>query len=74
MIKFTKKCKMAENHFCGVLGGVFLLRGGLKILIGAPDVPFLVPPKKGPKYQAVFLVFWIQNHRPDQIYEYTSLK
>ena len=29
----------------GVLGGVFVLKSGLKILIRAPQVPFLVPPK-----------------------------
>ena len=29
----------------GVLGGVFVLKSGLRILIRAPQVPFLVPPK-----------------------------
>ena len=29
----------------GVLGGVFVLKSGLRILIRAPEVPFLVPPK-----------------------------
>ena len=29
----------------GVLGGVFVLKSGLRILIRAPKVPFLVPPK-----------------------------
>ena len=29
----------------GVLGGVFVLKSGLRILIWAPKVPFLVPPK-----------------------------
>ena len=29
----------------GVLGGVFVLKSGLIILIRAPQVPFLVPPK-----------------------------
>ena len=29
----------------GVLGGVFVLKSGLRILIQAPQVPFLVPPK-----------------------------
>ena len=29
----------------GVLGGVFVLKSGLRILIWAPQVPFLVPPK-----------------------------
>ena len=29
----------------GVLGGVFVLKSGLRILIPAPQVPFLVPPK-----------------------------
>ena len=28
----------------GVLGGVFVLKSGLRILIRAPEVPFLVPP------------------------------
>ena len=47
---------MAKNHFSGVqigsksvemrvLGGVFVLKSGLRILIRAPEVPFLVPPK-----------------------------
>ena len=30
----------------GVLGGVFVLKSGLRILIRAPQVPFLVPPKR----------------------------
>ena len=30
----------------GVLGGVFVLKSGLRILIRAPEVPFLVPPKR----------------------------
>ena len=29
----------------GVLGGVFVLKSGLRILIRAPQVPFVVPPK-----------------------------
>ena len=29
----------------GVLGGVFVLKSGLRILIRAPQVPFSVPPK-----------------------------
>ena len=29
----------------GVLGGVFVLKSGLRILIRASQVPFLVPPK-----------------------------
>ena len=29
----------------GVLGGVFVLKSGLRILIWAPQVPFSVPPK-----------------------------
>ena len=29
----------------GVLGGVFVLKSGLRILIWAPEVPFSVPPK-----------------------------
>ena len=29
----------------GVLGGVFVLKSGLRILIRAPEVPFSVPPK-----------------------------
>ena len=28
----------------GVLGGVFVLKSGLRILIQAPEVPFSVPP------------------------------
>ena len=54
---------MAKNHFSevqncsqsvqmGVLGGVFVLKSGLRILIQAPQVPFSVPPKR-PKW-----VFW----------------
>ena len=30
----------------GVLGGVFVLNSGLRILIQAPEVPFSVPPKQ----------------------------
>ena len=29
----------------GVLGGVFVSKSGLRILIWAPEVPFSVPPK-----------------------------
>ena len=29
----------------GVLGGVFVLKSDLRILIWAPEVPFSVPPK-----------------------------
>ena len=29
----------------GVIGGIFVLKSGLRILIRAPQVPFLVPPK-----------------------------
>ena len=36
----------------GVLGGVFVLKSGLRILIWAPQVPFSIPPKR-PKW--VFL-------------------
>ena len=36
----------------GVLGGVFVLKSGLRILIRAPQVPFLVPPKTH------FWLFW----------------
>ena len=54
--KLTKINKMAKNHFSGVqngsqsvemgvLGGVFVLKSGLRILIRAPEVPFSVPPK-----------------------------
>ena len=54
--KMTKINKMAKNHFSGaqsgsqsvkmgVLGGVFVLKSGLRILIWAPQVPFSVPPK-----------------------------
>ena len=48
---------MAKNHFSGVqngsqsvymgvLGGVFVLKSGLRVLIRAPQVPFSVPPKE----------------------------
>ena len=30
----------------GVLGGVFVLKSGLRILIQAPEVPFSVRPKR----------------------------
>ena len=54
--KMTKINKMAKNHFSGVqinsqsvkmgvLGGVFVFKSGLRILIWAPKVPFSVPPK-----------------------------
>ena len=54
--KMTKINKMAKNHFSGVqngsqsvsmgvLGGVFVLKSGLRILIRAPEVPLSVPPK-----------------------------
>ena len=47
---------MAKNHFSGVqngsqsvymgvLGGVFVLKSGLRILIRVPEVPFSVPQK-----------------------------
>ena len=29
----------------GILGGVFVLKSDLRVLIWAPQVPFLVPPK-----------------------------
>ena len=29
----------------GVLGGVFVMKSGLRILIWAPEVPFSAPPK-----------------------------
>ena len=52
----TKINKMAKNHFSGVqygsqsvfmgvLGGIFVLKSGLRILIRASEVPFLVLPK-----------------------------
>ena len=55
--KMTKINKMTKNHFSGVqngsksvfkgvLGGVFVLKSGLRILIRAPEVPFSVPPKR----------------------------
>ena len=48
---------MAKNHFSRVqngsqsvkmvvLGGVFVLKSGLRILIRALEVPFLGPPKR----------------------------
>ena len=51
-----QKYKMAKNHFSGVqngsqsvlmgvLGGVFVLKSGLRILIRTPEVPFSVPSK-----------------------------
>ena len=51
-----QKYKMAKNHFSGskmvpkvfkwgFLGGIFVLKSGLRILIRAPEVPFSVPPK-----------------------------
>ena len=42
----------------GVLGGVFVLKSGLRILIWAPQVPFLVPktPKTG--HFGCFWLFW----------------
>ena len=33
----------------GVLGGVFVLKSGLRILIRAPQMPFWYPPKR-PKW------------------------
>ena len=65
--KMTKINKMAKNHFSGVqngsksvemgvLGGVFVLKSGRRILIRAPEVPFSVPPKT-PK-MGVFGYFW----------------
>ena len=58
---------MAKNHFSGVqngsqsvkmgvLGGIFVLKSGFRILIRAPQVPFLVPPKK-PGQNGSILVF-----------------
>ena len=43
----------------GVLGGVFVLKSGLRILIRAPQVPFLVPPKR-PKW-AILGVFGVRK-------------
>ena len=54
--KISKKRKMAKNHFSraeigslgvflGVLGASWVSKSGLGILIWAPEVPFLVPPK-----------------------------
>ena len=54
--KMTKINQMAKNHFSGVqinsqsvkmgvLGGVFVFKSGLRILIWALKVPFSVPPK-----------------------------
>ena len=43
----------------GVLGGVFVLKSGLRILIRAPEVPFSVPPitpKMG--HFGCFWLFW----------------
>ena len=44
----VEKCK---NEYCfyiymGVLGEVFVLKSGIRILIQAPEVPFSVPPKQ----------------------------
>ena len=55
----------------GVLGGVFVLKSGLRILIRAPEVPFSVPPKT-PK-MGVFGYFGVTEngknlHRPKKIY------
>ena len=57
---------MAKNHFSevqngsqsdemGVLGGLFVLKSGLRILIRAPQLPFLVPPKRQKWAILVFL-------------------
>ena len=48
----------------GVLGGIFVLKSGLRILIRAPQVPFLVPPKT-PKmgHFGCLLLFWGSTHR-----------
>ena len=45
----------------GVLGGVFVLRSGLRILIWAPQVPFSVPPKKAQNgsFLAILLILVI---------------
>ena len=50
--KMTKINKLAKNHlsgvqngYVGVLEGVFVLKSGLRILIRAPQVPFIGTPK-----------------------------
>ena len=53
----------------GVLGGVFVLKSGLRILIWAPQVPFLVPPKT-PK-MGHFGCFWLFMTTVDKIIIYT---
>ena len=44
----------------GVLGGVFVLKSGLRILIQAPEVPFSVPPKT-PQIGSFWLFLAIEN-------------
>ena len=48
----------------GVLGGVFVLKSGLRILIRAPEVPFSVPPKKPKTPKMTHVVFKIRNPLP----------
>ena len=58
----------------GVLGGVFVLKSGLRILIRAPQVPFSVPPKRpkwvflaiGPR-KSDFWPFYFLGHFPIEI-------
>ena len=46
----------------GVLGGVFVLKSGLRILIRAPEVPFSLPPGK-----VIFGHFIFFGHFPIEI-------
>ena len=50
LIYLLGRVEKNKSEFClyvymGVLGEVFVLKSGLRILIQAPEVPFLVPPK-----------------------------
>ena len=49
ILQILKVIFLADHPSCdhseSVLGGVFVLKSGLRILIRAPEVPFSVPPK-----------------------------
>ena len=55
----------------GVLGGVFVLKSGLRILIRAPQVPFLVPPKT-PKMGHNLAMLWTVTGVSDNFFNFLN--
>ena len=50
----------------GVLGGVFVLKSGLRILIRTPEVPFSVPPKM--LKMGHFGCFWLNMSESEKLF------